>query len=87
MSDYEVTVLKPGYAEWIGPTQQKAGGTITLVKGPKHIVVDTGGSVALADRGAWEAGVSPDARTQTAVASWPNAMASRRLRGWSAAIS
>lgn len=43
MSAYEVKVLKPGYAIWLGPTQQRADGTITLVKGPKNIIVDTGG--------------------------------------------
>ena len=40
---YEVKVLQPGYAERLGPTQQRADGTITLVKGPENIVVDTGG--------------------------------------------
>src|SRR5581483_3381257 len=40
---YEVVLLKPGYATWVGPTQQHADGTITLVKGPKLIMVDTGG--------------------------------------------
>jgi glyoxylase-like metal-dependent hydrolase (beta-lactamase superfamily II) len=43
MSAYEVRVLKPGYANWVGPTQQRADGTITLVKGAHNIVVDTGG--------------------------------------------
>lgn len=43
MKNYEVKVLKPGYAIWVGPTQQRADGTITLIKGPKNIIVDTGG--------------------------------------------
>jgi glyoxylase-like metal-dependent hydrolase (beta-lactamase superfamily II) len=43
LHDYHVIVLQPGYAEWIGPTQQRADGTITLVKGPHNVVVDTGG--------------------------------------------
>ena len=45
MSDYEVVVLKPGYAEWTGTAEQRADGTITLIKGPNNIVVDTGGIV------------------------------------------
>jgi len=40
---YEVKVLKAGYAYWLGPTQQRADGTITLIKGPKKVIVDTGG--------------------------------------------
>lgn len=43
MKDYEVKILKVGYAKWVGPTQQRADGTITLIKGPKNIIVDTGG--------------------------------------------
>lgn len=43
MSDYEVKVLKPGYAEPAGAGQQRADGTITLVNGRLKIVVDTGG--------------------------------------------
>jgi glyoxylase-like metal-dependent hydrolase (beta-lactamase superfamily II) len=42
-NDYEVKVLQAGYSIWIGPTQQRADGTITLLKGPRQIVVDTGG--------------------------------------------
>jgi glyoxylase-like metal-dependent hydrolase (beta-lactamase superfamily II) len=42
MKNYEVKVLKPGYAIWLGPTQQRADGTITLIKGPKNVIVDTG---------------------------------------------
>lgn len=43
MKNYEVKILKVGYAKWVGPTQQRADGTITLIKGPKNVVVDTGG--------------------------------------------
>ncbi|CAG1066392.1 hypothetical protein BAC1_02004 [uncultured bacterium] len=43
MKDYEVKILKAGYSLRLGPTQQKADGTITLIKGPKKIIVDTGG--------------------------------------------
>jgi glyoxylase-like metal-dependent hydrolase (beta-lactamase superfamily II) len=43
MKHYEVTVLKPGYATWVGPTQQHADGSITLVRGPTNVIVDTGG--------------------------------------------
>jgi glyoxylase-like metal-dependent hydrolase (beta-lactamase superfamily II) len=39
---YEVKIIKAGYATWMGPTQQRADGTITLVKGAKNIIVDTG---------------------------------------------
>jgi glyoxylase-like metal-dependent hydrolase (beta-lactamase superfamily II) len=42
MKNYEVKILKVGYAKWVGPTQQRADGTITLIKGPKNIIVDTG---------------------------------------------
>jgi glyoxylase-like metal-dependent hydrolase (beta-lactamase superfamily II) len=43
MKRYEVVVLKPGYATWVGPSQQRADGTITLVKGACNLMVDTGG--------------------------------------------
>lgn len=43
MKNYEVKILKPGYARRVGPSQQRADGTITLIKGPMNIVVDTGG--------------------------------------------
>jgi glyoxylase-like metal-dependent hydrolase (beta-lactamase superfamily II) len=43
MKGYEVKVLKPGYATRVGPAQQRADGSITLIKGPTNIVVDTGG--------------------------------------------
>jgi glyoxylase-like metal-dependent hydrolase (beta-lactamase superfamily II) len=43
MKHYEVKVLKAGYATWVGPTQQRADGTISLIKGAHNIVVDTGG--------------------------------------------
>lgn len=43
MKNYEVKILKLGYATWAGPTQQRADGTITLVKGSKNIIIDTGG--------------------------------------------
>jgi glyoxylase-like metal-dependent hydrolase (beta-lactamase superfamily II) len=43
MSKYEVIVLKSGYAHWISPTQQRADGSITLVKGSRNVLVDTGG--------------------------------------------
>ncbi|KAL3846789.1 hypothetical protein ACJMK2_017746 [Sinanodonta woodiana] len=39
---YEVIVIKEGYSISEGPGQQKACGTITLVKGPHNIIVDTG---------------------------------------------
>ncbi|XP_069104935.1 metallo-beta-lactamase domain-containing protein 1-like isoform X2 [Argopecten irradians] len=39
---YEVTILKEGYNEQQGPGHQKACGTITLLKGAKNIIVDTG---------------------------------------------
>lgn len=42
---YEVKVLRPGYATSIGPARQKASGTITLVKGNKNILVDTGNPI------------------------------------------
>lgn len=40
---YEVKVLKAGYSERVGPGKIRACGTVTLVKGPKNIIVDTGG--------------------------------------------
>lgn len=43
MKDYEVKILKAGYSLRLGPTQQRADGTISLIKGPKNIIVDTGG--------------------------------------------
>jgi glyoxylase-like metal-dependent hydrolase (beta-lactamase superfamily II) len=43
MKGYEVKILKAGYSLRLGPTQQRADGTITLIKGPKKIIVDTGG--------------------------------------------
>ncbi|XP_021372107.1 metallo-beta-lactamase domain-containing protein 1-like isoform X1 [Mizuhopecten yessoensis] len=39
---YEVIILKEGYSRSEGPGHQIACGTITLLKGPKHIIVDTG---------------------------------------------
>jgi glyoxylase-like metal-dependent hydrolase (beta-lactamase superfamily II) len=39
---YEVIILKPGYATWKGPNRQAADGTITLIKGLKRVIVDTG---------------------------------------------
>ncbi|HCO93727.1 MAG TPA: hypothetical protein DIU00_07230 [Phycisphaerales bacterium] len=38
----EVFVLIPGYADWSGPGKQHASGTITLIKGQKNVIVDTG---------------------------------------------
>lgn len=43
MKNYEVKILKQGYSQPVGPAQQRADGTITLVRGPKNIIVDTGG--------------------------------------------
>lgn len=43
MKDYEVKILKPGYSRPDGPAGQRADGTVTLIKGPKNIIVDTGG--------------------------------------------
>ena len=43
MSSYRVQVLKEGYATAAGPGLQRADGTITLVTGAHHILVDTGG--------------------------------------------
>ncbi|KAH3898297.1 metallo-beta-lactamase domain-containing protein 1-like [Dreissena polymorpha] len=39
---YEILILKEGYSIREGPDQQKACGTITLIKGPKNTIVDTG---------------------------------------------
>jgi glyoxylase-like metal-dependent hydrolase (beta-lactamase superfamily II) len=43
MNEPEVKVLQPGYSEWISATQQRADGTMTLIKGPTRVIVDTGG--------------------------------------------
>ena len=43
MKNYEVKILKAGYCHRIGPTKMRADGTVTLIKGPKNIIVDTGG--------------------------------------------
>lgn len=43
MDSYQVEVIKPGYCVQQEPGYFKADGTITLVKGPKNVVVDTGG--------------------------------------------
>lgn len=40
---YDVVVLKTGYSERAGPGKMRASGTVTLVKGTKNIIVDTGG--------------------------------------------
>jgi glyoxylase-like metal-dependent hydrolase (beta-lactamase superfamily II) len=39
---HKVIVLIPGYATWVGPGQQRASGTITLIKGRTNVIVDTG---------------------------------------------
>ena len=39
---YSVVALKVGYSDWARPNQQLASGSITLVKGAKNIIVDTG---------------------------------------------
>lgn len=36
-------ILQPGYARRVGPSQQRADGTITLIKGLINLIVDTGG--------------------------------------------
>lgn len=36
-------MLKPGYARRAGAGRQRADGTITLIKGPQNVLVDTGG--------------------------------------------
>lgn len=43
MNESEVKVIQPGYAKWIAPTQERADGTITLIRGPTNVIVDTGG--------------------------------------------
>lgn len=43
MSSYEIKVIKPGYTTWLSPTEIRADGTITIITGPKNIIVDTGG--------------------------------------------
>lgn len=40
---YEVKVLKTGYSVRVESGRMRACGTVTLVKGPKKVVVDTGG--------------------------------------------
>lgn len=39
---YEVFILKEGYSIQEGPGQQRSCGSITLVKGPRNVIVDTG---------------------------------------------
>ena len=39
---YKVTVLRKGYTVGLTATQVRASCTITLVSGPKHVIVDTG---------------------------------------------
>lgn len=39
---YEVTVLRKGYTDWVSATQVRASCTVTLVSGPKPVIVDTG---------------------------------------------
>jgi glyoxylase-like metal-dependent hydrolase (beta-lactamase superfamily II) len=41
-SSYSVVLLKEGYSEWTGPTKQRAAATVTLVRGPTNVIVDTG---------------------------------------------
>jgi glyoxylase-like metal-dependent hydrolase (beta-lactamase superfamily II) len=43
MSDYQIKVIKTGYAKWLSPTELHADGTITLITGSENIIVDTGG--------------------------------------------
>lgn len=43
MKNYEVKILKQGYSRRLGPAQMRADGTVSLIKGPKNIIVDTGG--------------------------------------------
>jgi glyoxylase-like metal-dependent hydrolase (beta-lactamase superfamily II) len=43
MAGYQVRVLKKGYATTAGPGIQHADGTITLIRGPRNVLVDTGG--------------------------------------------
>lgn len=42
MSPYEVIVLKEGYSKSEGQGHHRACGSISLIKGPKNVVVDTG---------------------------------------------
>lgn len=42
MKNYEIKILKQGYSRRVGPDQLRADGTITLIRGPKNIIVDTG---------------------------------------------
>ena len=39
---YQVTVLRPGYANWLSRSEERANGTITLIRGPHNAIVDTG---------------------------------------------
>ena len=39
---YEVTVLRKGYTVGVSATQVRAACTVTLVSGPKHVIIDTG---------------------------------------------
>ena len=39
---YEVTILRKGYTVEVSATQVRAACTVTLVSGPKHVIVDTG---------------------------------------------
>lgn len=43
MKKYKVRILQTGYARIVSPSQMHADGTVTLIKGPKNIIVDTGG--------------------------------------------
>lgn len=43
MGNYHVSVLKVGYSTWLSDTRLRADGTITLITGPRNILVDTGG--------------------------------------------
>lgn len=43
MKKYEVKIIQTGYARRLSPSEVQADGNITLVKGPKNIIVDTGG--------------------------------------------
>ena len=42
MTAYTVRILQPGYSVPLGSGQIRANGTITLINGPKNIIVDTG---------------------------------------------
>lgn len=39
---HEVVVLIPGYSRWTREGKQRAGGTVTLIKGTPNVIVDTG---------------------------------------------